>query len=301
MINFDLPWNPMRLVQRIGRLYRYGQKKKVVVFNIHIPQTIDGSILDLLYRRIDQVVQDMATLGGEFQPGLEAEILGEIADAVDIVDILEDSLNQSIVHTEESIEQALKRAQEAVEKQRELLKYAAGYNPDEAKNEIRITRDHIQAFISGMISVLNIEILEKTHKGAVMNLRMPVEIRDALSLTGRNIKITLDRDIAVRRSDINMMDLSNPLFNYFLNYARQYSFDGRVCKIGNLSGDALVTAMLRWQNDQGLRMRQEFWAVLTDKNGKVHPNTEEIVNWLLNPASDGDLVGNRELGGQIVS
>ncbi|MGU5708371.1 helicase-related protein [Aeromonas hydrophila] len=34
MINFDLPWNPMRLVQRIGRLYRYGQKKKVVVFNM---------------------------------------------------------------------------------------------------------------------------------------------------------------------------------------------------------------------------------------------------------------------------
>ena len=133
MINFDLPWNPMRLVQRIGRLYRYGQKKKVVVFNIHTPQTIDGSIIDLLYRRIDQVVQDMATLGGEFQPGLEAEILGEIAEAVDVADILQDSLNQSVEHTEESIEQALKRAQEAVEKQRDLLKYAAGYNPDEAK------------------------------------------------------------------------------------------------------------------------------------------------------------------------
>src|SRR5690606_7062953 len=35
MVNYDLPWNPMRLVQRIGRLYRYGQKKRVVVFNLH--------------------------------------------------------------------------------------------------------------------------------------------------------------------------------------------------------------------------------------------------------------------------
>ena len=101
-----------------------------------------------------------------------------------------------------------------------------------------------------------------------MNLRLPVEIRDALSMAGRNIKITLDRDIAARRPDISMMDLSNPLFSYFLTCAKQYNFDGRVCKADNLSGDALVTAMLRWQNDQGLRMRQEFWAVLTDKNGE---------------------------------
>ena len=40
MVNFDLPWNPMRLVQRIGRLYRYGQNRQVVVFNVHAPQTL---------------------------------------------------------------------------------------------------------------------------------------------------------------------------------------------------------------------------------------------------------------------
>jgi len=41
MVNFDLPWNPMRLVQRIGRLYRYGQSRRVVVFNgmRHRPST----------------------------------------------------------------------------------------------------------------------------------------------------------------------------------------------------------------------------------------------------------------------
>ena len=299
MINYDLPWNPMRLVQRIGRLYRYGQKKKVVVFNIHTPQTIDGSIIELLYRRIDQVVQDMATLGGEFQPGLEAEILGEIAEAVDVVDILQDSLNQSVARTEESIEEALKRAQDAVEKQRDLLKYAAGYNPDEARNEIRITRDHIRAFIAGMIPILNIEILEQTHKGAVMNLRLPVEIRDALSMAGRNIKITLDRDIASRRPDISMMDLSNPLFRHFLTVAKQYSFDGRVCKVGNLSGNALVTAMLRWQNDQGLRMRQEFWATLVYQNNKTENNSSKITEWMLRPAVDGKVTGSRELADSI--
>jgi len=301
MVNFDLPWNPMRIVQRIGRLYRYGQEKKVFVFNIHTPQTIDGSIINLLYRRIDQVVQDMATLGGEFQPGLEAEILGEIAEAIDVAGILENGLNQSVEHTEESIEEALKRAREAVKKQRDLLRYASGYDPDETRNEFKITKEHLHAFIKGMIARLNIEIVEETHKGAVMRLRIPRDIQNELSLAGRIIRITLDRDIASRRPDIHMMDLSHPLFNFFIASAKKYSFDGRVCKIGNITGDALVTAILRWQNDQGMRMRQEFWAVLADKNGKAEANTKEISNWLFTPAADGVYVGNRDTADTLFS
>src|SRR3546814_4126200 len=34
LVNYDLPWNPMRLAQRIGRLYRYGQKEHVLAFNL---------------------------------------------------------------------------------------------------------------------------------------------------------------------------------------------------------------------------------------------------------------------------
>ena len=37
----------MRIVQRVGRLYRYGQKKKVVVFNLNVPESMDGNVLDL--------------------------------------------------------------------------------------------------------------------------------------------------------------------------------------------------------------------------------------------------------------
>src|SRR5690606_36284907 len=66
MVNYDLPWNPMRLVQRIGRLYRYGQKKVVLVFNMHSPSTADEKIINLMYERINQVVKDLATVGDEY-------------------------------------------------------------------------------------------------------------------------------------------------------------------------------------------------------------------------------------------
>lgn len=52
MINYDLPWNPMRLEQRIGRLHRLGQKREVFVFNLSAQGTIEEKILDLLTRKI---------------------------------------------------------------------------------------------------------------------------------------------------------------------------------------------------------------------------------------------------------
>jgi hypothetical protein len=274
-------------VQRIGRLYRYGQNKKVIVFNVHIPQSIDGSIMELLYTRIDQVVQDMATLGGEYQPGLEAEILGEIAEFIDIKDILENAIDINIKHTKENIEDALNRAKEAVKKQRDLLKYAAGFNPDETKGELSITKEHLNSFVMGMIAQLNIKIIETTHKGAVWKLDLPDTIRNDLALRNQTIIVTLDRDIAARRKNIHMMDLNFHLFNYFLKTAMKYSFDGRVCRIKDLDGSALIMAILRWQNDQGIRMRQEYLATLVKENGENEQNSKTVSNWLNNSAQDG--------------
>lgn len=112
MVNFDLPWNPMRLVQRVGRLYRYGQKRKVVVFNMHAPQTLDAEIMHMLYARVGQVVQDMATIGGEFRPGLEDEIMGEVADLLDVAGILESATEIGIHRTADRIQEALNKARD---------------------------------------------------------------------------------------------------------------------------------------------------------------------------------------------
>ncbi|WP_181350090.1 DEAD/DEAH box helicase [Thalassobacillus sp. CUG 92003] len=52
MINYDLPWNPMRLEQRIGRIHRFGQDRDVNIFNFAIEGTIEEHILHLLYEKI---------------------------------------------------------------------------------------------------------------------------------------------------------------------------------------------------------------------------------------------------------
>ncbi|MEH7178727.1 DEAD/DEAH box helicase [Neobacillus vireti] len=53
IINFDLPWNPMRLEQRIGRIHRLGQEKDVMIYNFAIKNTVEEHILKLLYEKIE--------------------------------------------------------------------------------------------------------------------------------------------------------------------------------------------------------------------------------------------------------
>jgi SNF2 family DNA or RNA helicase len=62
IINFDLPWNPMRLEQRIGRIHRLGQEKDVMIYNFAIKDTVEDHILKLLYEKInlfEKVIGDL--------------------------------------------------------------------------------------------------------------------------------------------------------------------------------------------------------------------------------------------------
>ena len=52
LINYDLPWNPMRVEQRIGRLHRLGQVNEVTIFNLSCNETVESHIIDLLARKI---------------------------------------------------------------------------------------------------------------------------------------------------------------------------------------------------------------------------------------------------------
>lgn len=59
LIHVDLPWNPMRLHQRVGRLNRYGQTRKVEVLTIRNPSTIESDIWDKLNRKIESIMQSL--------------------------------------------------------------------------------------------------------------------------------------------------------------------------------------------------------------------------------------------------
>lgn len=62
IINFDLPWNPMRLEQRIGRIHRLGQEKDVMIYNFATKDTVEEHVLKLLHEKInlfEKVIGDL--------------------------------------------------------------------------------------------------------------------------------------------------------------------------------------------------------------------------------------------------
>ncbi|MCP4358650.1 MAG: DEAD/DEAH box helicase [Chloroflexi bacterium] len=53
MVNFDLPWNPQRIEQRVGRIHRVGQSKQVEIFNLSAQGTIEEHLLNILDRKLN--------------------------------------------------------------------------------------------------------------------------------------------------------------------------------------------------------------------------------------------------------
>jgi superfamily II DNA or RNA helicase len=70
MINFDIPWNPMAIEQRIGRIDRIGQTREVYVFNLATAGTIEDQVLHILDEKINMfelVVGEVGAILGEFE------------------------------------------------------------------------------------------------------------------------------------------------------------------------------------------------------------------------------------------
>jgi len=61
MINYDIPWNPVRLEQRMGRIHRYGQQKDCLIFNFAAVNTREGRVLEKLLMRLAEIKDELGT------------------------------------------------------------------------------------------------------------------------------------------------------------------------------------------------------------------------------------------------
>jgi len=61
MINYDIPWNPVRLEQRMGRIHRYGQERDCLIFNFVAVNTREGRVLQSLLERLREIRRELGT------------------------------------------------------------------------------------------------------------------------------------------------------------------------------------------------------------------------------------------------
>ena len=285
MVNYDLPWNPSRLVQRIGRLYRYGQKKKVVVFNLHARDSFDNSAIDLMLQRITNIVQDMAPIGEEYNERLDAEILGEILENMDLSSILRSATDMNIRRTQEEIDKALERAQEAKKLQDEVFTYVAGYDPNALGGTIGFTMQHVDLFIRNMLPIAEIDLQTTLYDGEVLEVRLPEDIQGKFPEFGRRtvVRVTTNRRLAHRLRGVELLDFETKFFQYLIKLAKSQAFDGLYASVLSTVGEPGIIAAfkLRWQNDQGKALTEEFVPLFATAEGKVSENPPFLAEWLM--------------------
>ncbi|GIV23745.1 MAG: helicase [Bacteroidia bacterium] len=84
MVNFDLPWNPNRLEQRMGRIHRYGQKRECYVFNMLYRDTREGVVLERLLEKLERMRE---RLGDSVY-----DVIGELMEGVRLEELIMEAI-----------------------------------------------------------------------------------------------------------------------------------------------------------------------------------------------------------------
>ena len=287
MINYDLPWNPMRMVQRMGRLYRYGQTQPVVVCNLKYGATLDARVVELLYERLEKVVQDMGAISDEYHERLHAEILGELASLVDVEAILAEAAREGVERTQARIDEAIQRARQARQMQEDLLADVMRFDPEALRDELELGPQHVAAFVEGMLRQLECVVLERTHQGRVLEVRLSPQVQLQLGRRGALCRLTTSRDLKRVAHNLEVLDMTHPLFRLMLEHAQQHDFGGLHASLDLGKppwAQAIFLGLVRWQDDQGKLMREELVPVAVDACGQATAKPAELASWLCSPA-----------------
>ena len=116
LFNFDLPWNPMDIEQRIGRIHRYGQQHTAQVYNLVLSDTIEGRIFWLLNDKLTEIAKALGKVDehGEVAEDLRTQILGQLSERLNYESLYSQALSDpELKRTRLELEAALSNASEA--------------------------------------------------------------------------------------------------------------------------------------------------------------------------------------------
>ena len=224
MFNYDLPWNPMEVEQRIGRLDRIGQEAEVIrIFNFAVEGTIEQKILERLYNRIgifQRSIGDIEEILGDVVHSLERELLStrltskEVEERVDRAAlVLEDRLRELRVLEEEAAQLVgVDQYFEAeVERIRDRRRYVTPVQLERFVSDfVRLhcprTRVVIGSDGEGTIHVCN-QLRQFLVRG-----RISASDTQLLARAGKaGVRVTFDADVAFRHPSIEFINVVHPL------------------------------------------------------------------------------------------
>ena len=281
MINYDLPWNPFRLAQRYGRLYRYGQDKVVQVFNFQNAGTIEDKVREYLETKTKTAAQRLAGITGETVEEIEEGLLGLFDELLDYEKVYRDGLAKGNLKPSEAvIDEGIKNAEHAYEMAYASLfsKDISPFNPERFKHEIQspLTLDDVQGFVGDFVK-RNGRNFSQSDDG-IWEFLLPQCLKDTQGLEKRYGRVTFDRKEAIRHSELEFMTLGHPFTDAAIQHSGSVEFGGyaasrKVCDPGLAGIKGLhfnfVVKVTRATTD-GETIAFELESVFFDESGQLN-------------------------------
>jgi len=177
MFNFDLPWNPMRIHQRIGRLDRYGQKDEVIAYNLNRTGTIEDRLRHYLDQKLAAIMAALSELEGDRAEDLREAVLGQLDEELDLSKIYVAALRSGgEQQSKAEIDRAMSRIREAAERMSELYGKLDRFDLRAFRQlTSRFTTADVEEFVRHYVEHRGRRL--KDHKDGSFSFIVPDEIR----------------------------------------------------------------------------------------------------------------------------
>jgi hypothetical protein len=227
LVNYDLPWNPMRYEQRIGRVYRYGRDKVVQIYNLRAKETIEDTVRSYFDRRLWAAAEALSKVTGESVEELVGSLNGQLEAEIEPEDIYKKALVEGTLNkqSKEDIQEAVRRAQKAYEiATQSLFKDVSSYSFDSYQKALAspVGLKNLEDFT---LKFLARERRQVQRKDGFYEFLTPDSLADE-KLPERYKSVTFDRATAIRSSQAEFFALGHPFVDAMLRRVGDYSFGG---------------------------------------------------------------------------
>jgi len=303
MVNYDIPWNPNRLEQRMGRIHRYGQDREVYIWNLIAQDTREGQILEKLFNKLKQMRKALGT-------DRVFDIIGDVIPGTNLSKLLRNAIldQRRMEDIEFEIDQVdEKTTQETLERvfmsslATKHIDYTGLLEEQLKAEENRLVPEYVRDYFLRAFDHVGGSFTEID--GGFRIESVPYEVRqrnEDTSFTGRHGKVrreykrvTFNKEVARKNSSYEYVAPGHALLEALNDYVLMNTGEGQTQHAvfydpeGKRHGALwFVEGVVR--DGTGSEAGRRVFAVLQDRDGEMK-KLNPAVMWDLEPASDADV------------
>jgi len=247
LFNYDLPWNPMAVEQRIGRIHRFGQKEVSQVYNLVAKDTVEENIYTLLWNKLEQIAKAIGKTDPETGEPLEdfrSDILGFLGSTPNYQQLFKQALiDRDYNRTSRELDRMMQTAQKARSALQDLSQDLTSFNLEQYR---RISGQfHLKQLGEWCREAVVRLGGSAVPQGEFWQIITPESLKGFPNVGARYDNVTFDRDLATRKKGSELFGIGHPFVDGLIRHLQSPPFAAEVACLPGEIGGAHVEARYR--------------------------------------------------------